>query len=478
MKGGRRSAASVPSAAALVALAFAGCSPQTIPVAGPTAIADGGGGDARDARSEACAQCECFAEEISCGGVCVNPTTSSAHCGASGACSGASAGASCTDGKTCQAGVCACSPGALGGPSVFVLTGAATGGPVGSQREAIADFNLDGKPDVALLDPQNTVGIFLDGPGGRLAVHGTYPTGGTPVAVLAGDLNGDGKPDLAVANNTDATVGVLLGDGAGGVSLQTPFAVGGQPTALAQGDFNGDGKPDLATANGGGNTVSILLNAGGGAFSPHVTYPVGGQPFAVAVGDFNGDDKPDLAVANENQTATSDAGTIGVLINRGDGTFAPQVEYAAGTPSIPNGMPSGIAVADYNLDGKPDLAVSNANSHIWMGIFINRGDGTFAPQVTYGYSANGPSSIAVGDFNQDGKPDLVVSTAEGADIMLNGAIATFGIFDVATPYPIGADAGAGLPTAVAVADFNGDGAPDVAVASSDESVSILLDNCQ
>ena len=128
------------------------------------------------------------------------------------------------------------------------------------------------------------------------------------------------------------------------------YGVGTQPTLVAVGDFNGDGKPDLVVANLGSNTVSVLLGNGDGTFQPAVNYGAGFQPSSVAVGDFNGDGKPDLVVANHGSN------TVSVLLGNGDGTFQAAVSFSAGTNAY------SASVGDFNRDGKPDLTVANFGS--------------------------------------------------------------------------------------------------------------------
>jgi hypothetical protein len=217
---------------------------------------------------------------------------------------------------------------------------------------------------------------------------------GAPIAVAVGDFNGDGKPDLAVANLSGNTVSILLGNGDG--SFQTPAAyrVEGAPIAVAVGDFNGDGKPDLVVSTSGGDSVAVLRGQGDGTFQPAGMYGVGSGPGAVVVGDFNGDGKADIAVEN---FATHD---VSVLLGRGDGTFAAAVSYGAGL------SPGGLAAGDFNGDGVLDLAVANHNSHN-VSILLGRGDGTFRPAEQYALGWM-PAGVAVGDFNGDGRLDLAV----------------------------------------------------------------------
>src|SRR5215510_3106608 len=120
----------------------------------------------------------------------------------------------------------------------------------------------------------------------------------SPRSVAVGDLNGDGQPDLAVANFASNSVSILLGKGDGRFTAAQNFRVGSNPYFVAVGDFNGDQRLDLAVANSGSNDVSILLGEGDGRFTEARNFPAGSHPWSVAVGDFNGDDKADLAVAN------------------------------------------------------------------------------------------------------------------------------------------------------------------------------------
>jgi hypothetical protein len=186
--------------------------------------------------------------------------------------------------------------------------------------------------------------VLASGATGGFANADNLAVGISPHSVAVGDFNGDGKPDLAVANDTPfGTVSVLLGEGDGRFRQQRTYAAGKGSDSVAVGDFNGDGKPDLVVADNGGG-VSVLLNDGAGFASP-VRYGAGTSP--VSVGDFNGDGKPDLAVANYGSN------TISILLGNGNGTFQAQTTRAAGT------NPFALAVGDFNGDRRPDLAVAN-----------------------------------------------------------------------------------------------------------------------
>jgi hypothetical protein len=296
----------------------------------------------------------------------------------------------------------------------------------------------------------------------------TYPTGGDPGAVATGDFNGDGQPDMVTANASDGTVSVLLGNGDGTFQTQKTFAVGTRPRGVAVGDFNGDGKLDLAVTNANDNTVSVLLGNGDGTFQPQTPYAVGSSPGAIAVGDFNGDGRPDIVVGNYGLGCCNDNGSLSVLIGNGDGTFRPQQVMSAFYPGT-------VAVGDFNGDGKLDLAVGQESSSGGVQIYLGNGDGTFQAGGSYGNQYDG-SSVAVGDLNGDGKLDLVTSNwGENGTVSVllgNGD----GTFQSAQAYDVTGQ-GYGAEDEVVIADLNGDGTPDIAVASQDfGTVSVLLGN--
>ena len=309
---------------------------------------------------------------------------------------------------------------------------------------------LDGAA-VAQAQPQVTFG-----PAANVTV------GAGPASVAVGDFNGDGNPDLAVANQLQepGTVSVLLGSAAGGFTRQTPdLAVGGFPTSVAVGDFNGDGDPDLAVANGSGS-VSVLVGGDGASFSRQPDLPIGGTPWSVAVGDFNGDSDPDLAVANQLSN------NVSVLVGGGGAGFTRQ------TPDLAVGLgPTSVAVGDFNGDDDPDLAVANQfDGTVSVLLGTAGGAGFSGPTPAGNYNGSDPMSVAVGDFNGDGDPDLAVGDmSPGQVLVLLGS--TGGSFAGPTS-TLNVDSGV---SSVAVGDFNRDGDPDLAVANFNFGrVSVLL----
>jgi hypothetical protein len=321
-----------------------------------------------------------------------------------------------------------------------------------------ADFNGDGIPDLAVANAFGpSISIFIGHADGTFTAGTTLMPGGTPVALAVGDVNGDGKADLVVSDQSTALVTVFLGNGNGTFTRGASVSAGAFPGALALADVNGDGKLDLMVVNTGSAaaTVTVLLGNGNGTFGSPAAYATETSPDAVVVADFNGDGKPDMAVANFG------SGTVSVLFGNGDGTFAAPVNYGAG-----NG-PDGLAVGDFNGDGKPDLAVVNDHSND-VSVFLNNGDGTFAPAVSY-TTGSGSANVAVVDINGDGRLDLVVNNRFDNTLALlfgNGN----GTFAAPLTYPIG-----GQSSALVVRDLNGDGRPDVIVTSNaNNNVSVLL----
>jgi hypothetical protein len=349
------------------------------------------------------------------------------------------------------------------------------------QSVAVADFDSDGILDLAIannVDPNGTVSILTGNGDGTFQAVRSFAAGAAPVFVTVADLNGDGRPDLALANDSPGSyfrgnpVNVLLGNGDGTFQAAQPYTAGPSPQAVAAADFNGDGIPDLVVANGGDyfglfKGVSILLGMGDGTFQPAQNYTVDtGSPASVAVKDFNGDGILDLAVADAD--SSSSPGRVNILLGNGDGTFRAGQSYSVGS------SPQAVAVGEFNGDGHSDLAVTNTIFGT-VSLLLGKGDGTFRAAINYAAGGQIPytgvvSSVAVRDFNRDGVPDLVVVNYYSVSVMLANGDGTFQM-----PHTY-AQPGSG---SVAVGDFDGDGILDLAVtgeSNQSSTVSILLGN--
>jgi hypothetical protein len=285
------------------------------------------------------------------------------------------------------------------------------------------DFNGDGKLDLAVANvTAQTVSILLGKGDGTFQTQNTYAAGYAPIALAVGDFNGDGKLDLAVANGGNqsnkqpGTVTILLGDGKGAFNAGKPFQCGDGPFVIVAGDFNGDGNLDVAVADYNvsfGTSVAVLLGNGDGTLQPYASYTTGSAPIGLASEDLNNDGILDLVTANEV------GGSVSVLLGNGDGTFQTHVDYAAGK------APLAVAVADLNQDNKPDIAVVNLSDST-VSVLLGKGDGTLQPQVVYdtGYE---PVSIAVADINADNRQDLAIVNqgASTVSVLLGKGDGTF-----------------------------------------------------
>ncbi|MGH7332399.1 MAG: FG-GAP repeat domain-containing protein [Candidatus Rokuibacteriota bacterium] len=352
--------------------------------------------------------------------------------------------------------------------SVSFAPGPGSPVPAGNSPQAVvaADLNTDGKVDLVTANfTSNNVTILLGNGQGGFAQAGSSPVdvGSGPTAIAVGDFNQDGSLDLAVTNLVSSILTILLGNGQGQFSQASgsPITVEGGPLSVAVGDFNSDGKPDLATANAG-DSVTILLGNGQGQFTQATGSPiqVEGGPTAVAVGDFTRGSS-DLVVTNGRSNSVT------ILLGNGQGGFS----VAPDSPIAVGNGPQAVAVGDFTSDGNRDLAVVNAGSRT-VTILLGNGQGQFsqAQGSPVGAGSN-PQGTAVGDFTRDGNLDLaVVDAVSGTLTILLGD--GFGQFGQAAGSPIAVGFN---PLAVAVGDFTGDGALDLAVANADASnVSVLL----
>jgi len=337
-----------------------------------------------------------------------------------------------------------------------------------SDSIAVADLNGDGNPDLVVTDiygiygrPPSVVGVLLGNGDGTFHLVGTYDSGGSwATSVAVGDVSGDGKLDLVVGNAIgsascpNGAIDVLLGNGDGTFQPAREYCSGGStPSSVAVADVNGDGNPDLVVTNASSGNVAVLIGNRDGTFQPPVTYGAG-SPVQVVVVDVNGDHRPDLVIADLPSSAS-------VLLGNGDGTFQPAVVYPSG-----GYWAIGIAVADVNRDGFPDLLVANELAcgncqNGLLDVLLGNGDGTFKPAMGYSSGGNGTSSPVVADVNGDGKLDLVAANVlrDNLAVLLGNGDGTF---QPVMTYGSGGEA----PQPLAIADVNRDTKPDLLVVNT------------
>jgi len=307
---------------------------------------------------------------------------------------------------------------------------------------------------------------------------GAQVAGAQLYAVVTGAFRGAGYPlDLAVANNN--TVSVLLGNGDGTFQAAPNIAIAYGPASLAIGDFNNDGKLDIVTA--GGSTVSVLLGNGNGTFQAPLNYVVpteGGLTQSIqslTVGDFDNDGKFDVAVATHTVPSPSSlAGYVNVLISNGAGGFATDNVYALA------GIPASVAVGDFTGHGNLDLAVAEPDKNA-IGILLGNGNGTFGSETDYA-SGPAPNSLAVGDINGDGKLDLITTNSGGSVSVIlgngNGSFQSTLTTSLPAWSPPGYNGISPLPlqqhaTSLAVGDFDRDGKLDLAVTANSSYTALV-----
>jgi len=353
--------------------------------------------------------------------------------------------------------------------------------PTSSSPQSIFSMDLDGdgKPDLVIADADsNIVTVYHNNstPGNISFVpQGSYILGSNayPIGVTAGDLDGDGKPEIVVSNFYTPTISILLNTSTPGyISFAAPisYPAGSYATAASIADLNGDGKPEIAVACGGSGVLSTYTNnstVGHLSFSPManwslVTYA---GPYKVEVADIDGDGLPDIAAADGNNNIVSvlrNTSSIGGAVS-----FAAHVDFATGN------APQGLAIGDLDGDGKPDLAVANNNDNTLSLLRNTSSPGTisFATQIVVN-SGSGALDLVISDLDGDGKPDLAVVDESGDAVSVHKNISTVGTIAVNpnVDYATGE-----IPMSITTADYDGDGKPDLATANNTgNTISVLL----
>ena len=319
---------------------------------------------------------------------------------------------------------------------------------------SVADFDGNATPDLVFASQLGLLAVHLGNGDGTFDSSQSYSTGPEPVAVALGDLSGDSKADLVVAHQGSSSISVRRGNGNGtfGIRLDYDVPASWAPRALALGDLDGDGHPDVAVANSpdddstGPAGLAVFRGYSNASFGSITSYPVGIKLSGVVMGDLDGDGDQDLVVTDEVANRAS------VLINAGSGSFMSPVHYGAG-----NG-PLGVAIGDLNGDSKLDIATANHLSGS-VTVLFGGGNGTFVTELELA-TAEDCRAVAIGLVDGDAIPDLVTANGSSRTISVLKGLGG-GRFAQPAAFPT-----AVAPTSVGIVLLNADAQPDVAFGST------------
>jgi hypothetical protein len=339
----------------------------------------------------------------------------------------------------------------------------------------IGDFTGDSRLDVAVPFANTTVAtagvnLLAQAADGSLRAGVAYNLGRETIWGAGGDFNADGKADLVLADHGGATAGTLnlaLGRAGAALSAPSPFSAGARPAGVAVADIDGNGTLDVAVGSEGQNAtagaVNLFTGAGNGGLAFKSSFPTGNNSRFVAFADVNRDGKPDLLVAVTGVPGAADNGRVEVLLGDGKGGFTSSATLT------PGANPRTLAVGDFNGDGNPDVAAANVGSND-VGVLLGAGDGTFGAATAFPTGLGGAFALVAADLNGDGQLDLAVTGQTSNNLALLMA-AGGGVF--AAPVLFAAPA---APRALATADFNLDGVPDLVVAGNTGGVGVFVGN--
>lgn len=312
---------------------------------------------------------------------------------------------------------------------------------------AVADFNHDGWIDFVSVDHWgHTITAYRGDEHGGLVASGQYPTTNYPDAIAAGDLDGDGFPEVATVGEYNSNVVAIFHNRGHRRHIrfdpQILYPVGDSPGTVTMADFDGDGRLDVAVGNRMTRDVSILIGNGDGTLQPQVRYSTSAWPRALAAADLDNDQDIDLAAVT---------GELTILLNEGAGTFAAPRHYRVGY------MPSDLDVADFDSDGKLDIATAN----FWNGtvsVLLGNGEGGFRHESRIAVDESNLENIVAGDFTRDGNDDIVVVNGFWSTVSLLAGYGD-GTFEPEQVFP-----GGSMQRALEAGDVDRDGDPDLFIA--------------
>lgn len=350
-------------------------------------------------------------------------------------------------------------------------------GPSWINSIVITDINGDTKNDLVVSSySSSAVWTMLGNGKGGFTAGESFATDGYPNNLVVADFNGDKKLDFAASNTQGqwVTVGLGNGDGTFRSSQSYGYTWGGTVAQIATADMNNDGNQDMVEAGGGtGVGITVLLGSSHGVFGSPISTAVGcgqanrGGVNNIALGDVTGDGKVDVVANMTNSGGGCPNDQVAVLAGLGNGKFKKPVYYSTGTTQ----QSYNIALGDFNGDGKLDIVTSNADGS--LSILLNKGKGVYgAANVITAASGNGGADVVVGDFNNDGKLDIAVTdyNQKQVNVLLGNGDGTFQA-PIGTPSPID-------PITLVAGDFNKDGKLDLALTSWDTggALTIFLGN--
>jgi uncharacterized protein YjdB len=358
----------------------------------------------------------------------------------------------------------------------------------------IADIDLDGKPDMIVANRNaNSISVFRNTSTTGLIATGSFAakvdfaTGSQPTSIAIADIDLDGKPDILVTNQGANSLSILRNTAtsgsvnSGSLALKVDFTTGDSPAGLAVGDVDGDGKPDIAVANNNANTISVFRNTAApgtistASLAAKTDFTAGSNPVSITFADFDADGKADIAVANSADNSLSVFRNTSIAGNITTSAFTPRTDFPTGIE------PSSIVAIDIDNDGKPDLVAANRNANTISVIRNTAASGiinssSFAAKVDFATGSKPQGNIGTGDLDGDGKPDLAIANFDGNTVTVLRNTGTAGVINAGSLAPK-VDFVTELSTnGVAIGDLDNDNLPELATTNTGNNKIAVLKN--